>query len=144
MSRMMPSGAMRPCTRSIQAPGRSINAARFDLVRQPLGLEAPNLAAGRSQAPFTADRPHGGITSEPLSVVHVLVAGKPAEHRLAEQPAQLVACVPATAAVEELRDRDVGEPEGIVEFTVGEQTTVRTDPGAMEFELDPAGSEAVL
>jgi hypothetical protein len=49
-----------------------------------------------------------------------------------------VACVPATAAVEQLCDRDVGEPEGIVEFTVGEQAAVGSDPGTVEFELDPA------
>jgi hypothetical protein len=30
-----------------------------------------------------------------------------------------MARVVATAAVEELRDRDLGEPEGIVEFPVG-------------------------
>ena len=29
-------------------------------------------------------------------------------------------------------------PEGIVEFTVGEQAAVRRDPDAVEFELDPA------
>jgi hypothetical protein len=66
---------------------------------------------------------------------------------LAEQPAQLVACVPATAAVEQLYDRDVGEPEGIVEFTVGEQAAVGSNPGSVEFELDPAiewVSEAAL
>jgi hypothetical protein len=33
---------------------------------------------------------------------------------------------------------DVGEPEGIIEFTVGEQTTVGRDLGAVEFELDSA------
>jgi hypothetical protein len=49
-----------------------------------------------------------------------------------------VACVLATAAVEELQERDVGEPEGIVEFTVDEQATVRSGPGTAEFELDPA------
>jgi hypothetical protein len=32
---------------------------------------------------------------------------------------------------------DLGEPEGIVEFTVGEQAPVRGDPDAVEFELDP-------
>jgi len=38
-------------------------------------------------------------------------------------------------------------PEGIVELTVGEQTTVRGNPGSMEFELDPAiesGSQRAL
>jgi hypothetical protein len=57
---------------------------------------------------------------------------------LAEQSAQLVACVPATAAVEQLCDRDVGEPEGIIEFTVREQADVGSDPGTVEFKLDPA------
>ena len=99
--------------------------------RQPLGLEAPHLAArsGRTIEPVTAnDRPHGGVAGEPLGVVDILVAGEPTEHRLAEQPAQLVARVLATAAVEELRDRDVGEPEGVVQLAVGDVTTFRTRP----------------
>jgi hypothetical protein len=57
---------------------------------------------------------------------------------LAKQPAQFVAGVLATAAVEELRDRDLGEPEGIVEFAVGEQAAVGGDPRPVEFEFDPA------
>jgi hypothetical protein len=57
---------------------------------------------------------------------------------LAEQPAQLVARVLATAAVEELRDRRVGEPEGVIQLAVSEQTAVRGELGAVEFELDPA------
>jgi hypothetical protein len=36
------------------------------------------------------------------------------------------------------RDRHVGEPEGIVEFAVGKQATVRGNPRSMEFELDAA------
>jgi hypothetical protein len=44
----------------------------------------------------------------------------------------------AASAFEELRDRDLGEPEGIVKFPVSEQAAVRGDPGAVEFELDPA------
>ena len=57
---------------------------------------------------------------------------------MAEQPAQLVARVLATAAVEELRDRRVGEPESVIQCAVSEQTAVRGDLGAVEFELDPA------
>ncbi len=109
--------------------------------RQPLGLEAAHLAARsrRTIETLTADdRSHGWIASEPLGVVDILVAGEPTEHRLAEQSAQRMARVVATAAVEELCDRDLGEPEGIVEFTVGEQAAVRRDPDAVEFELDPA------
>jgi hypothetical protein len=49
-----------------------------------------------------------------------------------------VARVLAASAVEELRDRDLGEPQDVVQLTVGEQPAVRGDPGAVEFELDPA------
>jgi hypothetical protein len=49
-----------------------------------------------------------------------------------------VAHVLATAAIEQLGNRDSAEPEGIVQLAVGEQTAVRRDPGAVEFELDPA------
>jgi hypothetical protein len=49
-----------------------------------------------------------------------------------------VARVLATAAVKELRDRDIGKAKGIVEFAVREQATVRCNPRAVEFELDAA------
>jgi hypothetical protein len=75
---------------------------------------------------------------EPLGVVDIFVAGEPPKHRLAEQTAQLVARVLATAAVEELRDRHGGEPEGIIKLAVCEQTAVRGALGAVEFKLDPA------
>jgi hypothetical protein len=86
----------------------------------------------------TNDRPHRGITGEPLGVVDVLVAGEPAEHRLPKQAAQGVTRILTASAVEELSDCDIGELEGIVEFTVSEQATIGTEPGAMEFEPDPA------
>jgi hypothetical protein len=44
----------------------------------------------------------------------------------------------AAAAVEELGDRDIGEPESAVELAVRQQTAVGGDPGAVEFQLDPA------
>src|SRR5918994_6157978 len=91
MSRMMQSGGVRSCTRSIQAPGKSISASRLASLASHSVSKAPHLAAARGQAiqPLTTnDRPHRGITGQPLGVVDVLVAGEPAEHRLAEQPAQ--------------------------------------------------------
>ena len=48
-----------------------------------------------------------------------------------------MAGVLATAAVEELRGRDLGDPEGIVEFAVSEQTAIGGDPRPVELELDP-------
>jgi hypothetical protein len=48
----------------------------------------------------------------------------------------------------ELRDRDLGEPQDVIQLTVGEQAAVGGDPGTVEFELDPAverwASEAAL
>lgn len=38
----------------------------------------------------------------------------------------------------ELRGRHDGEPENLIEFTVGPDRSVGGDPGPMEFELDPA------
>jgi hypothetical protein len=108
--------------------------------RQPLGLEAPHLAArrGRTIETLTADDgSHRGIAGEPRGVVDILVAGEAAEYRLPKQPAQLVTGVLATAAIEELGNRDIGEFEGIVEFAVSKQAAVRCDPGAVEFQLDP-------
>ena len=131
-----------PCMHPVDpGSGQVHERLQVGVGRQPLGLEAPDLAArsGRTIEPVTAnDRPHRGVAGEPLGIVDILVAGEPTEHRLAEQPAQLVAGVLATAAVEELRGRHVGEPEGIIELAVGEQPAVRGDLGAVEFELDPA------
>jgi hypothetical protein len=57
---------------------------------------------------------------------------------LPKQTAQLVGRVLAAPAVEELRERDLREPEGIIEVAIGEQAAVRGDPRAVEFKLDPA------
>jgi hypothetical protein len=47
--------------------------------------------------------------------------------------------VPTTSPIEQFSDRHVGEPEGLVDFAVGEQQpAIGGDPGAAEFELDPA------
>jgi hypothetical protein len=121
--------------------GESREGREVDVARQPLGLEAPHLAAGSRMAfqPLaTDDGSHGWIAGEPLGVIDVLVAGEPAEHRLTEQSAQLVADVLAAPAIEQLGDCDLGEPDCIVEFAVSEQTAIGGDLAAVEFELDPA------
>jgi hypothetical protein len=88
----------------------------------PLGCPEPHLACWDvrhfSDAGFRCrscvGSPHAARlrAGEPLGI---LMAGEPAEHRLAERSCQLLACVLATAAVEEFRDRDVGVPDGIIE-----------------------------
>jgi hypothetical protein len=58
------------------------------------------------------------------------------EDLLAPEPArQACSC---RAGVEELRDRDLGKPQDVVQPMVGEQPAVRGDPGAVDFDLDPA------
>jgi hypothetical protein len=47
-----------------------------------------------------------------------------------------VARVLAIAAVEQLRDRCVGESEGVIQLAVSEQTAVGGDLGAVEFKSD--------
>jgi hypothetical protein len=49
-----------------------------------------------------------------------------------------VAHVLAAAAIEELRDRDLGKPQDVIQLTVGEQAAVGGDPGTVELELDTA------
>ena len=71
----------------------------------------------------------------PGGVIDILVAREPAEHRLPKQRAQLMACVLAAAAVEELRDRHVGKPERVIQLAVGEQAAVGCDPGAVNSSL---------
>ena len=124
-------------------PGTRQIRQRFQIGvrRQPLGLEAPHLAARcrRTVETLTADDgPHGGVAGEPLGVVDILVAGEAAEDRLSKQPGQRVARILAAAVIEELGNRDLGEPEGGVELAVREQAAVGGDPGTVEIELDSA------
>jgi hypothetical protein len=48
-----------------------------------------------------------------------------------------VARILAAAVIEELGNRDLGEPEGGVELAVRKQAAVGGDAGAVEFQLDP-------
>jgi hypothetical protein len=140
MSRTMLPGDLRSWIRSIQVPDRSVKASRLTSVASHSVSNRPIwLLEAAARSSLTADDgPHRGITGEALGVVDILVAGHPPKHRLPKQPAQCVARVLAASTVQEFRDRDLGEPESIVELTVGEQPTVGGDPGTVEFELDPA------
>ena len=125
-----------PCMHPVNpGSGQIRKRLQVGVGRQPLGLEAPHLTAGRCRTIETLtadDRPHRGIAGEPLGVVDILVASESTEHRLSKQSAQRMARVPATAAVEELRDRHGGEPEGVIQLAVSEQTAVRGDLGAVK------------
>ena len=85
------SGGFRACTRSIQAPDRSVSAsvasvASHSVSKRPIWLLE---AAARSRPSRPTLARNRGIAGEPLGVVDVLVASEPAEHRLAEQSASM-------------------------------------------------------
>ena len=72
------------------------------------------------------------------SVVDVLVTREAAEHRLTQQPGQHVPGVLAAAAFRQSAARQVGQPERVVQFTVGQQPGVGGDAAAVELEPQAA------
>ena len=111
------------------------------LACQPLGLEAAHLAGrGRRSVHTLAadDGAHHRIAGEPLGIVDVFVAGEPAVDRLAQQPRQMVPDVPAAPPLAECRSAHRGQAKRVVQLAIGEQAAVRSDPGTVELELDPA------
>ncbi len=63
---------------------------------------------------------------------------KAAKHRLPELRCQGVATVPAGPAVGQHLPGHLGQAEGIIEFTEGEQPGVGRDLGTVEFQLQAA------
>jgi len=87
----------------------------------------------------TADKlPHHRIMAKPVGVVDILASGETRENRLAQKPHEPVTAIPARARIGEHPCRHVHQTEGIVEFTVHQQTAVRADRRALE--LKPHGS----
>jgi hypothetical protein len=96
---------------------------------------------------LAADNPtHGWIMAQPVGVVHVFVSRKAAEHGLPKHPAEAVAAVPAGSPVSERFPGYRAEAERVVEFAVGEQTSVggHDRPAKLEHqptvEIEPDGS----
>jgi len=116
---------------------------------QPLRLEATHLArrGGLTIQPAAIDHgAHRRIMCQAVGVIDVLIAGKTAEHRLAQQSCQQVAGVLAAPALRQHRTRQVGQAKRVIELTVGQQPGVGGDPTAMKFqpqaavEIDPQGT----
>ena len=141
MSSTMVVCGRRACTRSIHAPDRSASAARLaSLVSHPVSKRPIWLveAARRSRPVAIHHSAHRRIMGETFSVVHILIAGEAAEHRLAQQAGQQVTGVLATAAFRQRRASQIGQPERIIQFAVGQQSGVGGDPAAVEFQLQAA------
>jgi hypothetical protein len=124
-------------------PGTAEIGEGFEVVlgRQPLGLEAPHLAAGCGFAirPIAADNgPYDRIICQPFSVVDVLAAGETAEDRLTDEARSFVADALPEPIIAEDGCSEIRETENVAQFAIGEQATVRRDASAMELELDSA------
>ena len=105
--------------------------------RQPLGLEAAHLAGRGSPTHwrFAADHPaHRRVAAQPISVVHILVAGQPAEYRLPQQPDQQVASVPAGACLRQSLAAACGQSEHVVQLAIGQQSAIGGDRRTVEPE----------
>jgi hypothetical protein len=67
------------------------------------------------------------VTARTFGVVHVLVAGKPSEDRLAQKADQQVPAVLAGARIGEGIGTCIGEAQRVIQFPVGEQPGIRGD-----------------
>ena len=106
--------------------------ARNSVSKRPIWLvEAACFATAR---PPTTQR----ITSQAVGVVHVLIATEAAEDGLAKQSCQRMPAVLAGARVNETIANHVGQPERVIEFTIGEPSGVGGDPGTMKLKLQAA------
>jgi hypothetical protein len=111
------------------------------LARQPRGLKAGHLTgrSGLTIQPVATDHgAHRRIVRETVSIVHVLIPGQAAEHRLTQRAGQQVPGVHATTTFRQRRASKIGQSEGVIKLPVGEQTRVGGDPAAVEFQLQAA------
>jgi hypothetical protein len=72
---------------------------------------------------------------KPVGIVHVLVAAEPPERRLAKQSDHAVLAVLPGSRVHQMLPGQIGQPQGVVEFTDRQEPTVGSDLRAMEFQL---------
>ena len=135
-----------PWADAAHAPGQSIAQREISQCGEVLvggkehRLEASHLA-GRCRSfrnGTTADNPaHRRITSQAVGVVHVFVATEAAKDRLTKQSRQRVLAVLAGARVNQLIANHVRQPECVIEFTVGKQSSVGSDFGTVKLKLEP-------
>jgi hypothetical protein len=111
------------------------------LVGQPRGLEAAHLAGGGGaliQPAAIHHRAHRRIVRQTVGIVDILIAGEPAEHRLAEQPYQQMSGVLAAPTFCQHGPGQIGQAECVIQFAVGKQAGVRGDAATMEYQPQTA------
>jgi len=108
---------------------------------QPLRLEPAHLT-GRggiaADRPVTHDPAHRRVAAQPLSVVHILVAGQPPEHRLPQQPSQSMATVLAGARIRQRLGARVSQAKRVFQLAVSQQPAIGGDRGTTKLQHQPA------
>ncbi len=83
------------------------------------------------------DPPHRRVETEPVGIVHVVVAAKASENGLAELPDKTVATVLATTGVREHVPGNLAQSDCIIQFPVRQQPGIESDFGTVELKLQP-------
>ncbi len=107
--------------------GQVNKSGEVGVCRKPLRLEPAHLArrSRSTMSRIAADDPaHGRIMPQALSVVHVLISSKAAEHRLPQQTDQRMAPVLPGARVGEHLARHRAQPECVIEFAARQQSRI--------------------
>jgi hypothetical protein len=126
---------------SIHWPGKVHQVLEIVRCAEGLRLEARHLAGGRRRVvlgPAAHDGSHGGTDTEAFGVVDIFIACQAAVDRLPQQRRQGVLGVLPGPGILQATRRRAGQPEGVIEFPIGEESGVTGDGRAVELQLDLA------
>jgi hypothetical protein len=91
-------------------------------------LLEPSHLAGRGGHPIEVltvhDGAHDEIVRQALGIVHVLIASKTAEHRLAKKSHQEMSGVLAAPRLRQKLSAQLGQSKRVIELAVGKKTTI--------------------
>ncbi len=76
--------------------------------------------------------------AQPVGGIDVLASGQPREDRLAQKTRRPMAAILPRARIADQSRRHVRQAEGIIQFPMQQQTTVRTDRRPTKCQLDRA------
>ena len=129
---------------SIHTPFMSTKASTFSSVANSSVSKRLHLAGGSGLSfdGLAANNPaHGGIASQTVGVVHIVIAAKAPENGLAKLTRHAVPSVLAGTAILETTLGHLSQAEGIVKLPVGEQPGIRGDLGTVEFQASIDGQK---
>src|SRR4051794_19745851 len=120
-------------------PGEVDQVLEVLLGAEGLGLEACHLTGGSCRlilGPTTDHDPHRGIEAKTLGIIDIFLAGQTAGERLAKESQQAVLGVLPRAGVSQAARGRAGQPESVVEFTIGKESGITGNGRAVELQLD--------